>query len=224
MIETEYKQHFDIIRNEITAATNAFYTYIEINKFASESPEKYDRINRDANFWNIHLYGLQTTWFIVLGRIFDRSSGAYSIHDFLAATVAYRGFFSKRALADRKRDAAREDQPSWLNEYLKSAWEPTTAELENIAAAIKPSEAKYKESYKAIRDQVFAHREPTEVASKLFENTLISEIEDILFDLHEIVEAIFQLLENGRQHRIGDGRRSYIDRIVADARNVLDRL
>jgi hypothetical protein len=121
MTEAEYKQHFDIIRSEITAATNAFYTYIELHKFASESQEQYDKINRDANFWDIQLYGLQTTWFIVLGRIFDRSSGAYSIHDFLASTVAYRGFFSKRALADRKRKAARDDQPSWLDEYLKSA-------------------------------------------------------------------------------------------------------
>jgi hypothetical protein len=96
--------------------------------------------------------------------------------------------------------------------------------LENIAAAIKTSEAKYKESYKGIRDQVFAHRGPRDVASKLFEKTLIAEIEDILFDLNEIAEVIFQLLENGRPHRIGDGSRSYIDGIAADARNALDHL
>jgi hypothetical protein len=54
-------------------------------------PQEHHKINRDANFWNILLYGLQTTWFTALGRIFDRSSGDYSINHFLATTVIYKG-------------------------------------------------------------------------------------------------------------------------------------
>src|SRR5690242_6371800 len=76
--------------------------------------------------------------------IFDRSSGAYSINDFLATTVTYKGLFSKRALADRKRKTAG-GEPPWLDDYLKTAWEPSTADLEGVAAAIKPAEAKYAE-------------------------------------------------------------------------------
>jgi hypothetical protein len=131
---------------------------------------------------------LQTTWFIALGRIFDRSSGAYSINDFLATTVAYKGLFSKRALADRKRKAAG-GEPPWLDDYLKTAWEPSTADLEGIAAAIKPAEAKYAKRYKAIRDKVFAHRESSKLAATLFEHTLVSDIEDILFTLNETMKV-----------------------------------
>jgi hypothetical protein len=220
MNEDEYRQQFTAMQSEVTAATNAFYTYMEVHKFASEGSENYEKINRNADFWNIVLYGLQTTWFIALGRIFDRSSSAHSIKDFLATTIAHKGLFSKRALADRKRKAAR-GEPSWLDDYLKTAWEPSTADLEGIAAAIKPAEAKYGERYKAIRDRVFAHRDPSKLAASLFENTLVSDIEDILFTLNEIMLAIFQLLENGSQYPIGTGNRSYADRVVGETRSAL---
>ena len=223
MTEDEYQQQFASMRNEIAAATNSFYTYIEVHKFASESPENYDKINKDANFWNILLYGLQTTWLIALGRIFDRSSGANSINDFMAATVSHKGLFSKRALAERKKKSARVDPP-WLDEYLRTAWEPSTADLQAIADTIKPAEAKYNHSYKAIRDKVFAHRDPTKMAATLFENTLISEIEDILFTLNETMLALFQALENGSSYEIGKGSRNYADRVIADTRNALGHL
>jgi hypothetical protein len=103
MLEVEYRRRFDIISNEVLGATTAFYRSREINRFGLEGHEKLQKLNRDGHFWNFELYALQTTWFIVLGRIFDRSSGAYSIHDFLQSTIAHKGFFSKRALADRKR-------------------------------------------------------------------------------------------------------------------------
>jgi len=171
----------------------------------------------------ILLYGLQTTWFIALGRIFDRSSGAYSINDFLAATVAHKGLFSKGALADRKRKTGG-GRPPWLGDYLKTAWEPSTADLKGIAAAIKPPETKYAERYKAIRDKVFAHRDPAKLAATLFEQTQVSDIEDILFSLNETMLAVFQLLENGSRYPIGAANRSYADRVVADTRSALGHL
>ena len=53
MEEAEYRKHFDIVRNGISSATSAFCTYIEINKFASESQENYNKKNRDAYFWGL---------------------------------------------------------------------------------------------------------------------------------------------------------------------------
>lgn len=141
-------------------------------------------------------------------------------NDSLRRNNSYKGLFSKRALADRKRKAVG-GEPSWLDDYLKTVWEPNTADLESIASAIKPAEARYGERYKAIRDKVFAHRDPSKLAAALFENTLVSDIEDILFTLNEIVLAIFQLFENGRRYPIGTGNRSYADRVVADTRSAL---
>src|SRR6266702_8883750 len=195
MLEPEYKRHFDLIANQITGATSAFYTYMEINKFASEGNEKYQKINRDGHFWSGQLYALQTTWFIILGRIFDSTRGAYSIHDFLKTTVAYKSFFSKQALAERKRKAAGQAEPEWLDGYVKAAWEPTTADLEKIRATIEASDAKWKKVYQPIRNKVFAHTDPKVAVEDLFRDTLVGDIEDILHDLNKIRTAVFQLLE-----------------------------
>lgn len=222
MQEAEYRAHFDIVRNDITAATSAFYTYMEIHKFAAEGQENYDKINRDAYFWMGQLYALQTTWFIVLGRLFDR--GGYSIRKFLALTMAHRGLFSKGALAERKRKAAHHNNPEWLDEYLRTAWEPTTQDLQDIADSIGTAEAKWQQSYKPIRDKVFAHHELGISVNDLFGGTLVGDIEDILHDLNRIRTAVFQLLENGRQQWIADDDRTYIDPFIADTRNALSRL
>jgi len=222
MLEAEYRSHFSIVAKDITAATSAFYTYMEINKFASEGKEKYDKINRDAYFWMGQLYALQTTWFIVLGRLFDRSG--YSMRKFLALTVAHKNLFSKGALAERKRKAARLENPEWLDEYLRTAWEPTTQDLQDVADSIGTTEAKWKKSYKPIRDKVFAHHDLGVSVNDLFGGTLVGDIEAILHDLNRIRTAIEQLIENGRQLWIADDNRTYIEPFIADTRNALGRL
>ena len=77
---------------------------------------------------------------------------------------------------------------------------------------------------KDIRDKVFAHRDPTKLAETLFEETLVAEVEDILFTLNETMLAILQLLENGHRYQIGDGTRSYADRVIGDTRSALGHL
>lgn len=222
MQEVQFRERFNVICSDITAATSAFYTYMEINKFASESQESYNKIDRDSYFWMGQLYALQTTWFIVLGRLFDPRR--YSIRNFLSTTVDHKGLFSKGALAERKRKAVRQDNPEWLDKYLRTAWEPTAQDLQAIADSIETAENKWKQSYKPIRDKVFAHHEPGISVNVLFGNTLVGDIEDILHTLNRIRVEIFQLLENGRREWIADDDRTYIDPFITDARTFLDQL
>jgi AbiU2 len=224
MLEAEYKRNFSLVADQITGATRAFYTYMEINKFASESNDNYQKINCDGHFWSGQLYALQTTWFIILGRIFDPTRGAYSIHDFLKSTVAYKGVFSRAALAERKRSAARQPQPEWLDDYLKSAWEPTAADLEKVRSTIEASDTKWKSLYQPIRNKVFAHTDPNAAVADLFRDTLVGDIEDILHDLNKIRTAVFQLLENGRQYWIEENDHRYADPFIADVRGFLSHL
>jgi len=222
--EAEYKLRFSLISDQISGATRAFYTYIEINKFAGKNTENYQKINRDGHFWSGQLYALQTTWFIIFGRIFDPTRGAYSIHDFLKSTVAYKGLFSRDALADRKRIASGQAEPEWLDGYVKAAWEPTTEDLKKIRATVEASDAKWKKVYQPIRNKVFAYTDPKAVVEDLFRDTLVGDIEDILHDLNKIRTAVFQLIENGRQHWIEDGYRGYADLFISDTRALLSRL
>lgn len=223
MNETEYNRDFKLIADQIIGATRAYYTGKEINKFAGETNENLQKISRDGHFWNGQLYALQTTWFIILGRIFDPTRGAYSIHDFLKSTVAYKGIFSRDALAERKRRASGHAEPEWLEGYVKAAWEPSAADLERIRATIEASDAKWKKVYQPIRNKIFAHTDPKAVVEDLFRDTLVGDIEDILHDLNKVRTAVFQLLENGREHWIADDYRGYADPFISDVRTLLGR-
>jgi hypothetical protein len=224
MQEADYKRHFDVISSEITEATRAFYTYIEIHKFGRKGNKYYNILNRDSGFWSGQLYALQTTWFIILGRIFDRTKGSFSIHGFLDSTAAYPGLFSKWALADRKCRDAQEDASKWVDDYVKSAWEPTREDLEKIRSIIADSDEKWKKIYKPIRDKVFAHNDPKVSAESLFQGTLISDIKDILHNLNRVRMHIFAMMENGQNYWIPDDDRTYADPFIQDVGEFLNRL
>jgi hypothetical protein len=50
MLEAEYRRHFKLIEDQITGATRAFYTYVEINKFASDNNDNYQKISKGCGF------------------------------------------------------------------------------------------------------------------------------------------------------------------------------
>lgn len=222
MTEDEYEQRYKIVSDDILSATRAFYTYIEINKFATESPQNYQKLNQDGHFWSGEMYLLQLSWFVILGRTFG--SSGYPLHKFLKQMTPHSELFSREALAQRKREAARDSNPPWLAAYLEDVWVPTTGELEVIASSIDPATAVWKKSYKPIRDKIFAHRDLTASITDLFGATLVGEIEDILHDVNRVRIALFQLWTNGRRQWIEDNDRTYVDTFVGDARGLLNRL
>ena len=69
-------------------------------------------LNKDALFWKVQLYSLETSVFIMLGRIFDSATEAHSIHKLIAATLDNIEFFSKDALSARR--IAGKTKPDWL--------------------------------------------------------------------------------------------------------------
>jgi hypothetical protein len=192
-------------------------TYATSDRWATTSWAWTDR----QNSWTWHDPIRNATWFIILGRIYDRTKDAYSIHDFLKSTVVLQGLLLE---ARTWRAAAGQPEPEWLSDYLKSAWDPSTSDLEKIRSVIKSSDGKWNEVYKPIRDKVFAHANAKVVVSELFRDAVVGDIEDILHDLNKIRTAVFQLLENGREHWLTDDDRVYADPFIQDARILLARL
>jgi hypothetical protein len=228
MTEAEYWRKYELVRSDVYTAIAAFYTYIEIHTCAAESQEIYNKVSNAATFWNIQLYSLQTTFFIVLGRIFDTNRDAHSIRKFVTETVKHKGYFSKKALAARRLEASRGERPEWLDEFLKDVHEPTVTDLESLANALTPHEAKFRSIYDPIRNKVFAHSglgDP-KLVSELFSTILIKDIEDIVYFLHDLLEAIWQLWHNGIKPVLGMRSREYADREQASktARQVLESL
>lgn len=147
-------------------------------------------------------YSLQTTFFIAFGRIFDPRTDSFSIHKLVEATFQNPSFFSRAALRERKRQASHITgaDPGWLVDYVSQAWEPTTADLQSLHAALTPHYDTFKNIYRPIRHRYFAHRgmDSRQAIEALFSQTLIGDVAQILGFLHTLLWAIQEMAWNAR--------------------------
>jgi len=199
--DSEFWSEYHLIRGEVDKAIEIFYTYLYIHKIANNNREIYLAMNRNPTFWIINLYSLLTAFFITMGRIFDDGKDAFSVHKFLSSTLAHPEFFSKDALTKRKSKG--QSDPEWLNDYMKDVFEPGVSDLRNIKKQLTPFRKKFDEVYRNIRRSVFAHtlKKTSESVSELFGKTNISEIEQMLYMLKDMLESLWQLYNNGRCKR-----------------------
>src|SRR5207302_2265805 len=99
----------------------------------------------------------------------------------------------------------------------------TAEDLRHLARVLRPYRRKWSSDYNDIRDQVFAHTitiDQADVAA-LFSRTLITDIEEILQGLRNILELIQELWMNGRQPDQHNPSTRYIDDIVRETRELL---
>jgi hypothetical protein len=155
LTEKEYWRDYDIIRDDVHAAMVACYTHRTINSTAANNRDILEKINRNAEFWQVTSFGLQNTLFIVLGRILDSDPDVHSIHHVLNATLAHPEFFNHDALRARKLSVpGTEPNPPWLDDYVANAWEPTKEDLRVLKKAVAPHKNKFDATYKPIRNQI----------------------------------------------------------------------
>ena len=221
MNEAEFWHDYELIRGEVDKAIETFYTYLHIHKIANDSREIYRAMNRDSTFWIISLYSLQTTFFITMRRIFDDGKDAFSVHKFVSSALAHPEFFSKKALAERKSEG--QEDPDWLEGYLRNVFEPGVSDLKKIKRQLSPFRRKFDEVYREIGTSVFAHTliKDSEAVSKLFGKTNILDVENILYVLKDMLESLWQLYNNGRKLELGKTSRDYKDRIIKTTDSVL---
>jgi hypothetical protein len=222
----EYENLLNLIRDEIQTAAAAFYTATAINDFAKKDSAIYDKLNRDADFWNLQVHGLQTAYFMGLGRLFDKRRDAHSVIRLLDATQEYRGFFSKDSLRTRKlRTVYDQDHTQVIEASLEGVWEPTRAELRQICGEVGPSLLLYEERYETIRHEIFGHigKDQKKIANAL-SKTLLSDIDAMFRDLLELMDALHALFDNGVRHERRIGPHRFARDVHDRTRKVLDRL
>lgn len=219
MTENQFWRDFEHIRGEVDKATQCFYTYLTIHATAGENKEVYRALNRHPSFWNIQLYSLQSTFFITMGRIFDNGKDAHSVHKLVATALAHPEFFSKEALARRKTESGK-TAPDWLDEYISNAFEPKIDHLRTIKKQIAPYKKKFENTCLEIRNSVFAHTlvKDRDSVKAMYAKTEIVEIEEILYVLQDLVQALWQLFHNGRPLDFGNTSREYKNRVVEETR------
>jgi hypothetical protein len=181
-------------------------------------------MHRSATFWNISVHALQTTFVITIGRVFDKDPRSHSIQKLLAQMAAYPEYFSRASLERRKREAARGGDVSWLPSFLRDVWEPTTVDLEQLRDALNPTIAKYEQIYQPIRHTLFAPNDIAVDIGALLGRSLIADVEQILYELHDMLEAVWQLYMNGMEPRLGQQKYDHQDRIGETTRRVMASL
>ena len=161
---------FKMVRGDIVAAIGCNSTYLTINRLGVEGFGVAVTYNLQAEFWSATTYGLQTGFFMAVGRIFDQRKDAYSIEDVVEQTIKHPGFFARPELRKRMREAQSiygdEPDPEMLTARVASAWEPNRSDLE-ILRTEHPH---------------FAHRgrASEEVIAELFSKAFKSEMAEIL--------------------------------------------
>jgi hypothetical protein len=210
LTEDEYWRIFHLIRGDVEAAIKSNHAYLTVNNLVVAEREIYEKVNKFPDFWKLNAFALQTTFFIVFGRLFDMRPDSHSVQKLVDATIENPVFFSKAALRERKRQSSNISgpDPEWLVDYVNNAWEPTTADLEPLRTALIPHYQKFKTIYKPIRHKVYAHKsmEDDKAIADLFGRTLIGDVADILRFLHTMLWAITEMAWNAKPPDLADFR------------------
>ncbi|HEY2360582.1 MAG TPA: hypothetical protein VGK36_05670 [Candidatus Angelobacter sp.] len=196
--EQEFWEHLQSVSAEVDDAIAVFHTYEEILRLGSEDDAVFRAFNANAMFWNVQKVCLQTTIFVALNRLFETDANALSIHRILNETLAHPEFFSKDALRKRKIDLKIELE--YLDALIDQAWAPADASgLRYLKKELKPQFHKFTEIYQPIRHSYYAHRllQTDKPVAELFSLTNRNELGKILDFLHQLVQGIWHLYQNG---------------------------
>ncbi len=123
MTESEFWDDLQHLSTEVEHAIEIYYVYEEINHLGAKSSAAFSAFNNDALFWNVQALSLQTSLFIILGRIFDTSPDALSIRRVLNSASAHPEFFSRQSLAARM--AERKIGQEYIDNLIVGAWAPS---------------------------------------------------------------------------------------------------
>ncbi len=73
----------DDFDGEIGAAIASAYAWKTLRNLAATEEPIMTALNRNARSWNLIMHALQLTFFVTLGRIFDRRKDTFTIDRFL---------------------------------------------------------------------------------------------------------------------------------------------
>lgn len=192
--EERFEYELEVFRRETDEAVQHLYAYLTMHAVAGDHKAVRQLYNSNPLFWMTTLRALQTSVFIVLGRIFSQDS-EHNLDALLGIAEKDQGIFSRESLARRKSGLARLD----IDEYVRKSFVPTAEDFRGLRREVKEWRRIYESNYRAVRNQIFAHAEvsqPDDVHA-LFAKTNIQELEVLVTDLVGLHARLQNLLQNG---------------------------
>ena len=215
---------------DVAAAIKSFQMFLTIYNLKAAEPEIQEKIGRFPEFWTMTLFSLQTTLFISFGRVFDTTRGSLSIQKLVEIAAQHPPLFSRKLLLARKRFENRieGDDPQWLLDYVRDAWEPTRADFENLRKELGPYCGEFGKIYDPIRNKIYAHRskEDETAVYRLFSKTAIGGVQTILRFVHTLLWALQEMAYNGRKPDLGNFTDfdRYVEKLQNETETFLRRL
>ena len=96
-----FEKELEILRTEAEEAAQYVYAYAAIQEVSAHHTEVLSLLNTAPLFWNTILGALQTSAFIVLGRVFDDDNGSHGVARLLRLAMANPQIFKRDALSAR---------------------------------------------------------------------------------------------------------------------------
>jgi hypothetical protein len=192
--EERFEYELEVFRREADEAVQHLYAYLTMHAVAAEDKAARQLFNTFPLFWLTTLRGLQTSLFMVLGRIFSQDS-EHNLDALLKLAETDREIFSRESLANRKSSIAGLD----VQAYVSDAHIPTSEDFRGFRREAKEWRRIYEANYREVRNQVFAHAEVSqpEHIGALFAKTNIQELELLVTGLVALHGRLQGWLQNG---------------------------
>jgi AbiU2 len=191
--EARFEYELEVFRRESDEAVQHLYAYLTMHAVAGDHKVVRQLYNSAPLFWLTTLRALQTSVFIVLGRIFSQDS-EHNLDALLRIAEQDREIFSQESLARRKSSIPGLD----VKKYVSDAYVPTADDFRGFRRQVREWRGIF-EAYRAVRNQVFAHAEVSQPddLQALFAKTNIQELEVLVTDLVTFHSRLQNLLQNG---------------------------
>src|SRR5258708_1209990 len=150
--EERFEYELEVFRKEADEAVQHLYAYLTMHAAAGDHKAVRQLYNSSPLFWLTTLRALQTSAFIVLGRIFSQES-EHNLDALLGIAEKDQDIFSRESLARRKSEIAGLD----VNKFVRDAFVPQAADFRDFRREVKEWRRIYEANYRAVRNQIFAH-------------------------------------------------------------------
>jgi len=197
--EDTFRNELEVFRTEAESVIQFFYAYQSIHYSLGDNEKALRLVNETPLFWLTIAGALQTSFFIVLGRIFDQSSN-HNVDKLLKVAQNNTDIFSKEALEARKRKGSK-NASDWIVDYMKDTYVPTFRDFRRLRKYVSKYRKVYENGYRDIRKEIFAHKglSKSDAVQKLFDKTNKRELQKLLIFLNRLYKCLWELFNNGKK-------------------------
>ncbi len=220
-----YDRYYKEFCDEVHRILSSYLFWRMLNNRVATDKKLLSALNRTPLSWIVTRHSLNVTLFITLGRIFDIDKDAFSVDDLLKCCIDEITSFSLESLRGRKMEGQNGVEPEWLSNYMENSYESTTEDFQRLRSEVAKRRKIFESVYRPIRHKLIAHndKEYMDKADELWEETNISELEDILWFLNDLKETLFDTYQNGRKPILA-GREPSLEFYESDFGRLLDNV